>query len=322
MAMTTGLAASATARMIPGSLWAEPSRRLARWTADRQIADGCWRGLWGYEFDVQTRWAFYAAGSPNMVATVFAADGCLDAGLLQGERLTWLAEGLLGTFYRGSHFAYTASSHVLIHNANLLGASLAARLATNALLAPSLRARLRQAAQAATEVSLDRQRRDGSWPYGEAPRLGWVDGFHTAYVLLRLDQVSQRMGLDVGVALDKGTSFYFERLFAGVVPLYYQAPRRGAGDINNVATGLRAAVWAASSGRVSTEFPHEVFRHLRDAFWDHKGYFRAGTSRWKPAARIDYPRWGGAPALDALTALACWERGRREGARSAAHRSG
>lgn len=34
----------------------------------------CTRGAgpWGYEFDVQTRWAHYLANSPNVVATVFA----------------------------------------------------------------------------------------------------------------------------------------------------------------------------------------------------------------------------------------------------------
>jgi len=314
MAMATGLAASGAARMASDAAWAERSRRLACWTAQRQIANGPWRGLWGYEFDVQTRWAFYAAGSPNMVATVFAADGCLDAGLLGAERLSWLAEGLLATFHRGPHFGYTAASQILIHNANLLGASLTARLAATESLNPALRDRLCHAAQAAVEASLERQRPDGSWPYGEAPGLQWVDGFHTAYTLLRLDQVAERIGLDVEAALDKGTSFYLKRLFAGAMPLYHPAPRPGGNDVNNVATGLRAAVWAASSGRAAPTLPHRVFRNFHKKFWDRKGYFRASTSRWKPAARIDYPRWGGAPALDALTALACWERGRREGA--------
>ena len=35
---------------------------------------------WGYPWDVQTRWSFYPAGSPNVVATAFAASGLLEAG--------------------------------------------------------------------------------------------------------------------------------------------------------------------------------------------------------------------------------------------------
>ena len=33
---------------------------------------------WGYPFDVQTRWSFYAAGSPNVVVTSFAVHGLLE----------------------------------------------------------------------------------------------------------------------------------------------------------------------------------------------------------------------------------------------------
>ena len=33
---------------------------------------------WGYPFDVQTRWSFYPAGSPNVVVTSFAVQGLLE----------------------------------------------------------------------------------------------------------------------------------------------------------------------------------------------------------------------------------------------------
>ena len=34
---------------------------------------------WGYPWDMQTRWSFYPAGSPNIVATAFASSGLLEA---------------------------------------------------------------------------------------------------------------------------------------------------------------------------------------------------------------------------------------------------
>ena len=41
---------------------------------------------WGYWWDMQTRWSFYAAGSPNVVVTAFAAHGLQDAAEAFGVR--------------------------------------------------------------------------------------------------------------------------------------------------------------------------------------------------------------------------------------------
>jgi hypothetical protein len=183
MAVTTGLAASAAARLAADSFWRERRDRLGRWTERGQIISGPFQGLWGYEFDVQTRWGFYAAGSPNIVATSFAAHGCLDARTLRRIQLDPLGHSLLHNLWRGRFFAYTPNSSELIHNANLLGAALAARLS----------------------------------------------------------------GID---QLDSA---------------------------------------------------------LRRDLWDPAGYFRATANRGRPAHRLSYPRWGAAPALDALSSLIAWD---------------
>src|SRR5213075_150844 len=49
--------------------------------ADRRSGDRAW----GYPFDVQTRWSFYPAGSPNVVVTTFAASGLLELGVGMGR---------------------------------------------------------------------------------------------------------------------------------------------------------------------------------------------------------------------------------------------
>ena len=45
-----------------------------------QLDADCTAGpvAWGYPFDVQTRWSFYPAGSPNVVVTSFAVQGLLE----------------------------------------------------------------------------------------------------------------------------------------------------------------------------------------------------------------------------------------------------
>jgi hypothetical protein len=291
MAMTTGLGATACAR-LDGDGWAARRDRLAAWTLAARITDGPDAGLWGYEFDVQTRWGFYPAASANIVATTFAADGCLDAGLIGAA--AGLGRALLDRLGRDGWFAYTPGSGRLIHNGSLLGAALAVRLA--GLVTGSLATELREAAGRALATTLAAQRPDGAWPYGEGDGLGWVDGFHTAYVLLRADAVATGLGIDAGEALDKGAACYFGRMFDGGRPRYHlDGPDHT--DANNVATGLRAAVWGAATGRAPAALPDRVLDHLLTVYADGEGGFRPS-----PRARVRWPRWADVPALDALTA--------------------
>jgi hypothetical protein len=310
MAAATGLAASAAARLADDPYWKNQLDRLARWTETAQLRIGKFKGLWGYEFDVQTRWGFYAAGSPNIVATSFAAHGCLDARGLRSLQLEQLGRGLLQQFWRNRFFAYTPTSSTLIHNANLLGAALAARLSSIEPLDAQLRRDLRNAAVFAMRTTIVHQRADGSWPYGEGQRLGWVDGFHTAYNLLSLDRIVAHTACDAEQALERGARFYFEHLFTDEVPLYYPDRAAGPSDVNNVATGLRAAIWGAQRGYAPIDLPINVLGHLRAEFWNPAGYFRATARRGRPAHRLSYPRWGAAPVLDALSCLIAWNRER------------
>ena len=98
---------------------------LALLDADRTAGDVAW----GYPFDVQTRWSFYPAGSPNVVVTSFAVQGLLDgaAGADQPHlrtRAVAAAQWVLDELWleRGGFFAYHPTTDVNIHNANLLGA--------------------------------------------------------------------------------------------------------------------------------------------------------------------------------------------------------
>lgn len=166
---------------------------------------------WGYDFDVYTRWGFYPRGEPNAVVTSFAAHALLDAaGLTDDEDLSGVAKKslayarsqLLVENDGGSFFAYFRGSDVPIHNANVLTASVFARCAGRG--SPD-----RDLARSAVQFTLDRQSDDGSWPYGEGRRLGWVDGFHTAYVLQALAPWDDG---DVRAAIERGLDLYLTRL--------------------------------------------------------------------------------------------------------------
>ena len=143
---------------------------------------------WGYHFDVQTRVFFYPRTSPNTIATAFAGLSLLDA------HETWAEEGALelacgaGEFFlrrvpqtptdKGAYFGYLPRDRTPIHNANMLVCAFLARLS-----ACSGREDFRSAASVGVAYTVCRQGADGSWPYGAEPYLGWIDSFHTGYVL-------------------------------------------------------------------------------------------------------------------------------------------
>jgi len=160
---------------------------------------------WGYHWDVQTRWSFYPAGTPNVVVTSFAAAGLEEGARLLGEerfhsRARRAARWVLNELYvpEGGYFAYHPRSRTVVHNASLLGA----RLVGGG----------EPAAARAVERTLAAQRPDGSWPYGEGPGLEFVDSFHTGYVLgALLDLRGTHPGVDSAIEL--GASYYASHFF-------------------------------------------------------------------------------------------------------------
>jgi hypothetical protein len=177
-------------------------RALALLDADRAAGPRAW----GYPWDMQTRWSFYRADTPNVVVTTFAASGLLEAGgdhtVRAREAARWALQDLW--IEPEGYFGYHPGRPVNIHNANLLGAWL---VHVGATADPYARARVERAIQR----TLAAQRSDGSWPYGEAGNLGWTDSFHSGYVLLCLDRlrdVDPRIGEAVAGGADHYRSYF------------------------------------------------------------------------------------------------------------------
>ena len=115
----------------------------------------------------------YPRTSPNTIATAFAGLALLDAyELADAPDALEMAIGAGEFFLRrvpqtraepGAYFGYLPGDSTPIHNANMLVAALLARLASL-----SGRNDFAQAAQAALEYTIGRQRPDGSWPYGRS----------------------------------------------------------------------------------------------------------------------------------------------------------
>jgi hypothetical protein len=242
---------------------------------------------WGYPWDVQTRWSFYPAGSPNVVATAFAASGLLEAGASM-ERPDLVERGRAAARWAldelwiepEGYFAYHAGRPVNIHNASMLGAWLVH------VGAGAEGAAVERVARAVRRT-LDAQRGDGSWAYGEGDGLAWDDSFHTGYVLLCLDRlrdVDVRVGDAVARGADHYRAFFDER---GRARLW--AGKRYPEDGHSAGTGLSTLALLVRRGLVERELLDRVARRvlergLRGGHAVHRRY------RWG-ATTVRYPRW-------------------------------
>ena len=191
---------------------------------------------WGYPFDVQTRWSFYPAGSPNVVVTSFAVQGLLDGSArsdhahLRG-RATAAAEWVLNELWveGGGFFAYHPTAEVNIHNANLLGA-----LCVHLGLGddPLARERVRRA----VDRTVAAQAADGGFPYGERAGLEWRDSFHTGFVLRCLMEM-ESVDTAIDTAVRRGAASYLQFFDAsGRAKLW--ADREHPEDAHSAGTGL------------------------------------------------------------------------------------
>lgn len=245
------------------------------------LRNGRGEGGWGYPFDVQTRWSFYPAGSPNVVVTSYAIAGLRAVGRpadLERARSAarWLRDAL---FVPGEGFwAYHPGSTALIHNANVLGAR-----AVHETLGE------RDAVARALDRTLAAQAPDGSWPYGDGPGLEWVDSFHTGYVLSCLLAMREVDPPRVDDALARGAAFYAERFFkpSGAAKLF--AGREYPEDGHSAGTGLTTLAALVDAGHADRDVLERVASYTLESMLagDHVVFRR--YRRWRTTPR--YIRW-------------------------------
>lgn len=267
---------------------------------------------WGYHFDVQTRVFFYPEGHPNTIATAFAGLALLDAYALTGDRALLGEAAGVGEFFirhvpqtatgTGAFFGYLIGDRTPIHNANMLVAALLARLHA----AGAGDADLAERAAAAVRYTAHAQRPDGSWPYGEVPHLGWVDNFHTGYVLDCL-----RWCADAGIDdADEGVIARGLALFRRDLVLPDGTPRYSTTstlpiDGQCVAQTIQTFALARDADGIADARRTLAFAQERMARGDGSYLFQRRRF-WRNA--VPHVRWVQAPMFAALARLARRER--------------
>ncbi len=261
---------------------------------------------WGYNFDWQSRAFFAPRGTPNAVCTVFAAHAYLDWYERTGSESVletaksccrFLLECLNRTRDRdGDCFSYTPLDQSRVHNVNLLAAELLARTWTKTGVDEYC-----EAARQAARFTLSRQRRDGSWLYGEAESQAWIDSFHTGFALVSIKHLIEYLDAsDWRTALNAGYQFYEKRFFlADGTPGYYH-DRLHPHDVHSAAQGVITFVEMTDLTPNAKAMAGRVVRWTIDTLQDPKGFFYFQRHRFY-TIKTSYMRWAQAWMLYALS---------------------
>jgi hypothetical protein len=167
--------------------WGAKAQSALEWLVENQ-SKGYSGACWGNHFDYQSRSFYLPKGVPTIVWTSLIGHAFLDAFDYYGnERYLQTAVSACEHILRdlnslpegqGTCISYIPRKDSWVHNANTLGGSLLARTYSRTRNKCYL-----YLASRSLQYTVQHQRPDGSWYYGEQANLHWVDNFHTAYVL-------------------------------------------------------------------------------------------------------------------------------------------
>jgi len=252
--------------------------QLARWLREHQ-SKGYGGACWGYPFDWPNRAFYCPAGTPTIVSTAFIGGSLLDL-FEETAQEEWLEMAVSACEFicrdlkrsagkQGFCFSYTPIDQSRVHNANLLGAALLARVGKM-----TGRADLQELSMQSAAFGIYSQKEDGSWPYGEAGNQKWIDSFHTGYNLLALKDIHDQLGCkEAGDACAKGYSFYLGHFFLpdGTVKYYHDK----AEPLDAHAFTHAAICLCDLAARFNTppDLAEKALSRMIDLFWSGKGYF-------------------------------------------------
>ena len=197
---------------------------------EKLISAGYAGACWGYEFDWESRYAKIPAYGPTVVATGFITNALFNLFRATGNKKAlelcvsstgFILKDLNRTFdeaHLNFCFSYSPFDHEMVFNASMKGARTLAQVYS--VTKDDL---LKTEARKAVAFVMDHQRENGSWIYSKRNTGGWVDNYHTGYILDCLDEYRKHTGDNsFQYHLEKGFSFYRKNFFSSDgIPKFY-----------------------------------------------------------------------------------------------------
>lgn len=185
---------------------------------------------WGYDFDWEARYSRIPAYQPTIVATGIITNALFIAYLATGNPKTLelcksATKFILNDINRTHDpdetfcFSYSPFDKQVVFNASMKGVRLLAQV-----YSITKDEQLKATAKKAVAFVIKHQRPDGAWIYSTSLAGGWIDNYHTGYVLDCLDEYIKHCDdYSYKTNLEKGYAFYQENFFADKkIPKFYQ----------------------------------------------------------------------------------------------------
>jgi len=262
---------------------------------------------WGYNFPWQNRFQCLPRYTPTIVNSAFAGHALLDYYELTGDQQALdmalsIPDFILKDLNRKIEgdtfcFSYTPQDQNFVHNANMLGASLLARLGKKynrpELLDPAL---------CALQYSMKYQHKDGSWFYAETPVQSWIDSFHTGFNLEALKRfIELDLTPEYAENYRRGVDFYANNFFLADGTCKYYHDRLYLVDIHAPAEAL---TFFSAEGSQYKELVDKISSWTLENMYNKRtGLFYFRKSKYF-TIRTPYLRWSEAWAFRAMTSCA------------------
>lgn len=286
--------------------YAERARMCLDWLLLHRSAG--YRDLcWGNEFTFTTRAGRIPRGEPTIVWSALIGQTFIDAYEILGDGqyleaansiCDWILKLPREQTSSGACLSYVAFDQVSIHNSNMLGGALLARV--GALIG---RKEAVDVARQAMLYSCNRQNQDGAWFYGEARKYHWIDSFHTGYNLDSLKwYIDSTKEVDFAKHLVRGYKYFKEKFIESDGRTRYMNDRLLPIDIQCAAQAIDTLSLFSASDPEALDLAKRVARRTITNMQAPEGYFYYRDLGWMKV-KIPMFHWGQGTTFKALAHL-------------------
>ena len=193
------------------------------------IPEGYHGSCWGYNFDWEARYLKVPAYQPTIVATGLISNALFLWYKTSGSKWAFeLCNGAsefilndINRTYNGDGnfcFSYSPFDKLKVFNASMKGVRTLSQI-----YSVTKDAVLKSTAEKAASYVMSGQREDGAWVYSTQDSGGWVDNYHTGYILDCLDEFIRCTGDQKFIPqMERGFIFYRRNFFTDAgIPKFY-----------------------------------------------------------------------------------------------------